>query len=378
MAAGTIIKRPLAGGKVRWDVYFDLPREDDGKRRQRKRVFTTRREAQEFLTTQRAEIAKGVAVDRSEQTIADLMNFWLDTYARHNVSPKTFQGYSDTIKNHIIPVLGRVEVQKLTPAMLQSFYSSKLAAGCGPRTVRLVHLHLDQALTQAMTMGLVARNVSDVVTAPRARPRDMDTWTAEQARAFLRAAHSSAHGPIWVVALATGMRRGELLGLRWRDVDFERGTLSVRQTVGLLRGVSEFKKPKTKSSVRDIPVQPEVLDALRAHKIAQNEQRLAKGSLWHDYGLVFTSEVGTPIHGDNLRRDYDRLVTRAGVPRIRIHDLRHSHVTLAIAAGANIKAVSQRVGHSNVHITLGTYAHVMPSQHVEVSDKVGAVLFGPS
>jgi integrase len=157
------------------------------------------------------------------------------------------------------------------------------------------------------------------------------------------------------------MRRGELLGLRWRDVDWDRRVLCVRQTIGQLRGAPDIKAPKTKSSLRDIPVQAEVFDALRAHKRQQNARRLAVGAAWLDQDLVFTSSGGTPIQPDNLKRDYNRLVKRAGVPRIRIHDLRHTHVTLAIQQGANIKAVSQRVGHRDVSITLSIYAHVMPS-----------------
>jgi integrase len=287
----------------------------------------------------------------------------------------TLDRYETVIRVHIVPLLGPIPVQKLTAAMLEKFYSDKLAAGCHPRTLRLCHLHLGQALRQAMSLGLVSRNVTEVVTPPRVPPSEMQTWDGDQARRFLAVAHKSAYGPIWIAALATGMRRGELLGLRWRDVDFERGVLRVRQTIGVLHGAPDVKRPKTRSSIRDIPVQVEVLEMLREHKRAQDEQRRTLGAAWQDHDLVFAAANGNPIHPDNLKRDYNRLVKAAGVPRIRIHDLRHSHVTLAIEAGANIKAVSQRVGHSNVSITLGTYAHVLPSQHAEVADKVGAILF---
>ena len=177
-------------------------------------------------------------------------------------------------------------------------------------------------------------------------------------------------------ALATGMRRGELLGLRWQDVDWERGTVSVRQTVTVLKGASHIGPPKTKSARRGITVQPEVLDALKEHRRAQNERRLAVGPSWQDHDLVFSTGIGTPINPGNLDRDFYRLVGRAGVPRIRIHDLRHTNVTLTLRETADIKAVSQRVGHANVSITLGTYAHVLPDQHQEVAKKVGRALFG--
>ena len=172
------------------------------------------------------------------------------------------------------------------------------------------------------------------------------------------------------------MRRGELLGLRWQDVDWERGTVSVRQTVTVLKGASHIGPPKTKSARRTITVQVEVLDALKGHRRAQNERRLAAGPVWQDYDLVFSTGIGTPINPGNLDRDFYRLVKRVGVPRIRIHDLRHTNITLALRETGDIEVVSQRVGHANVSITLGTYAHVLPDQHQEVAKKVGRALFG--
>ncbi len=375
MAQGGIRKRELGGGRVRWDVVVDLgPDPVTGHRRQRRKTFNTRKEAVAGLNAWRSEIDKGTAVDRSTKTIGELMEFWLQTH-RPNVRPVTYAGYERMVRQHITPVLGAIPMQKLTPSRLQAFYSDKLAAGCGARTMRLCHIHISQALKLAVDLGLVPRNVADSVKPPRVVPKEMETWTAEEARQFLSVAHQSAHGPLWMVALTTGMRRGELLGLRWQDVDWERGVLRVWQTIGVLRGIIEVRAPKTKSSRREIPVPAEVIAALREHKQRQNEQRLALGANWQNHDLVFTVAHGGPIHPDNLKVDFDRLVKLAGVRRIRIHDLRHSHVTLAIQQGANIKAVSQRVGHSNVSITLGTYAHVLPSQHIEVADKVGALLF---
>lgn len=152
--------------------------------------------------------------------------------------------------------------------------------------------------------------------------------------------------------------------------------MSVWQTVGALRGAPEIKPPKSKSSRRDVPMPAEVIAALREHRRRQDQRRLVLGPAWRDHGLVFAAANGAPINPNNLDRDFDRWVAQADVPRIRIHDLRHTHVTLAIKQGGNIKAVSRRVGHANIAITLGTYAHVLPEQDVEVSAKVGAVLFG--
>lgn len=309
------------------------------------------------------------------------MHFWLDNYARHRVSTKTFDGYATTIRLHVLPALGSVRVQQLTPARLQAFYSQKLDAGCGPRTVELCHTHLSQALDEAVNLGWVARNVADRVTPPRWKPREMDTWSADEARRFLDAASASIYGPIWSLALATGLRKGELLGLRWQDVDTQRNVVAVRQTVGTLRGTLEIKRPKTVKSRREVNVAPDVLGLLREHRAHQMEryqelQDKGLGSIWEDHDLVFPSATGGPIHPDNLDRDFNRLIKQAGVKRIRIHDLRHSYATLAIALGNPLKVVSESMGHADVSTTLRTYAHVVPAQRTDLANSVGAALFG--
>jgi len=305
-----------------------------------------------------------------------MLRYWLDTYARQNVRPKTLESYVHVIERHIIPTLGAIVVQKLTADQVQAFYAGRLAAGVGPRTVQLCHLRLVQAIKQAVRLDLVARNVMEAVTPPRVERKEMEVWTADEARRFMTTAASSAYGPIWTVFLSTGMRRGEVLGLRWQDVDTDAGTLAVRQVVGVVGGAIVISPPKTKTSRRNVAVPAPVISALREHRAVQNERRLRLGPLWEDHDLVFAAANGKPINPENLKRDYDRWVAAAGVPRIRIHDLRHSHVTLAIKAGGSIKAVSQRVGHARTSITMDVGVHVLPEQHADVSDKIGAALFG--
>ncbi len=377
MARGSIRKHGRDTG-VSYEVVVDLGVDPvTGKRRQRSKSFKTKKEAQTALTQWLREIDTGAAVDRSRQTVAQMMAYWLETYARIHVNAWSYSCYERTIRVHITPALGAIPMQKLTPDMLQTFYADKLAAGCGTRTIELCHMRLKQALTQALRLGLVARNVADFVSPPPDRPKEMETWDLAQARQFLTVTDQSIHGPIWTLAVATGMRRGELLGLRWQDVAFERRVVHVRQAIGLTpHGGADTKPPKSKSSRREVPVPDAMISALREHKRCQNERRLALGEAWQDHDLVFPTSIGTPINPNSLKRDYDRLVTLAGLPRIRIHDQRHTHVTLAIQQGSNIKAVSKRVGHATTSITMDLYAHVLPEMHVEVADKMGAALFG--
>ena len=377
MARGSIRKHERDTG-VSYEVVVDLGVDPvTGKRRQRSKSFKTKKEAQAALTQWLREIDTGMAVDRSVQTVGEMLAYWLDTHARPRLRAKTVYDYEQTITKHILPDLGALTMQKLSSDRLQKFYGDKQAAGVGVRTIRLCHLHIAQALKQALKLGLVSRNVAALVTQPQAATREMQTWSEEEAQRFLAVAAQSSHGPIWAMALSTGLRRGELLGLRWRDVDLDARVLQVRQTVGALRGKAEIKPPKTKSSRREVPLPPPVVALLKEHKRWQNERRLALGEAWQDYGLVFPSAIGTPINPDNLTRDFHRLVQLAGVPRIRIHDQRHTFVTLTLARGANLKAVSEAIGHSDVGITLGTYAHVLREQRADVADKASAALFPP-
>jgi integrase len=376
MARGSIKKEQRKDGP-RYIVTVDLgPDPVTGERRQRRQTYRTKKEAERRRSAWLAEIDKGTTVDRSTMTMAELMSYWLQTYARHHVRPKSYEDYEGTIRVHIVPALGHVPLQKLKPEHLQTFYSDKLSAGCGKRTVELCHLRLSQALKMAVELDLVARNVAQSVKPPRARAREMQTWDTAQVQLFLAAASQSCYGPIWAVVLATGMRRGEVLGLRWQDVDFERRVLHVRQAVVPVGGAAQIGPTKNSRSRAIQGIPPYVLGALREHRVRQNERRLALGAAWQDHGLVFPSNLGTPINPRNLGRDYDRWVAQAGVPRIRIHDQRHTHASLMLQMGTDIKVVSERLGHARTSITMDIYAHVTSRQHIEAGDRIGAAIFG--
>lgn len=376
MTRGTIRKHPRADG-VRYEVVVDLGlHPTTGKRQQRSKTFTTKKEAQKYLTAWLTAIDGGTAVDHSPETVAQAFAYWLETQVKPRLRAKTAYDYEQTITKHILPALGAVPLQKLTAAQVQAFYGALQVAGVGVRTIRLCHLHLHQVLAQALKLGTVTRDVTTMVTQPQEHPKEMRVWEdIAHVHAFLAVAGQSTYGPIWSLALATGLRRGELLGLRWKDLDLEGQVLRVRQTVGALRGAPEFKPPKTRSSRRDVPLPAVMVGLLREHRRRQNEERLRLGEYWHDHDLVFAAANGNPINPDNVSRDFVRLVERAGVPWIRVHDLRHTHVTHALGAGANLKALSESIGHADVGITLRTYTHVMPTQRLEVAEKVGAAFF---
>jgi integrase len=275
-----------------------------------------------------------------------------------------------------------VPLQKLQPAHLQTLYSEKLASGradgnggLAPRTVQYLHRILREALHQAVKWQLVNRNVADATEPPRAARAQVKVWNDEQVRAFLAATQKNYYAPIWHLALTTGLRRGELLGLRWEDVDFEDGVLRVRQSLVEVNGTPIFQEPKTKSGRRTVALFPVTLAELRAHRTRQLKHRLEIGPAWEGYDLVFASADGRPIYPANLARHFRRLVKELQLPAIPFHSLRHTHATLMLRDGMHVKVMSERLGHSSIAITLDTYSHVLPDMQRHALELMNESIF---
>jgi integrase len=375
MARGSVNKRTLADGSVRYDAIADLgPDPVSGKRRQRWKTFSTRRDAEKALALWLSEIERGIAVDRSTKTVGEYLTYWLETSARHRVRASTFDSYQRLVGRYIIPSLGSVPLQKLSPAQVQAFYSSQLTGtggrsgtGLSPRSVRYLHALLHRALKEALALGLVARNVTEAVAPPKAVRPQIQSWDVAEAQQFLDVAQGDCYSPVWLIALHTGMRRGELLGLRWQDVDLDRSVLYVRQAVVQVGRDVRISEPKTASGRRTIALDPQCIAALRGHRARQLERRLALGRTWQDTGLVFTNELGGVIDPMNLYHRFIKLTVKAGLPRIPLHGLRHTHATILMKHGVHPKVASERLGHSDITLTLSTYSHVLPQMQQEAA-----------
>ncbi len=239
---------------------------------------------------------------------------------------------------------------------------------------------LRKALADGVRENRVARNVADQARppSPSAAPsQEMQTWTAEELRAFLDHAQSDRLYAAWLLAGTTGLRRGEVLGLRWSDVDLDRRRLAIRQTLLAVRGELSFSTPKTPKSRRSVTLDETTAAGLRAHRVAQLEERLGLGlGSPESDGLVFTNLEGDPVHPERFSDRFGQLIREAEVPRIRFHDLRHTHATLALSAGIHPKVVSERLGHATISITLDTYSHAIPAMQEEAAEQVAALLFG--
>lgn len=263
---------------------------------------------------------------------------------------------------------------RLSPQHLQRLYATKLET-LSPTTVNHVHAVLHKALSNAVRWGAVNRNVADLVDPPRNRPFEIATLTAHEARTFLDAASGNRLEALFVLAVTTGMRQGELLGLRWRDVDFDACALQIRGSMQATPDGLRIMEPKTRTSQRRVTLSREPVDALRRHRVAQAEERLQLGAAWEDNGLVFANVVGRPIAAGNLlRRSFEPLLKRAGLPRIRFHDLRHTSATLLLGRGIHPKIVAEMLGHSRVGTTLDRYSHVTPTMQREAAEAFDLIL----
>lgn len=307
---------------------------------------------------------------------AALFRYWLEDVHKAKVRLSTYERYRSILHVHLIPGLGHIKLQKLSTRQVQSFYAGKLKGGLSARRVRSIHAVLHKALDHARRLKFVGENVCDDVELPRVKEREMQVLTPEQAQLLLQLLRKHRLEALLTLALATGMREGEILGLRWRDVDLERGMLQIRCTLLYLAGHGFVEnEPKTEKSKRQIKLSPFVITALEQHRIAQFELRLKKGPSWRDNGLVFPTSKGTFINPTNLNRQFARLLKKMGLPHLRFHDLRHSAATLLISMKVDPKTVQELLGHSDINITLRTYAHVLPSMRQEATDKMEG-LFG--
>jgi integrase len=332
----------------------------------------TRTEVAAKMNTALKTQQDGLPVRFERQRFDAYIKGWLAD-VRGALKPRTWTRYEQLMRVHATPVLGTLALEKITPQHLQRLYRELEQAGSGAGTVRQLHAVLHKAFKQATLWNLVPRNVADAVTPPRPKRQEMKTLSPEQARTLLQAAEGDRYEALFVLALSTGMRQGELLGLRWQDVDV--GNLRIQSSMQRTKDGFVLAQPKTNKSRRQILLTEQAKSALRQHRVDQGARRLLIGAAWKDMNLVFTNEVGGPVEASHLLRHcFYPLLTRAELPRIRFHDLRHTAATLLLAQGIHPKIVSEMLGHSNIYITLDLYSHVTPTMQQQAVDAMEMVL----
>lgn len=413
---GSICQRPDGRWIARVDLGFV-----DGKRRRKAIYGRTRREVADKLPKVLRDVQQGAALPDERQTVGQFLERWLE-HKRTRLRPRAWLTYEQAIRLHLVPGIGKIPLARLSPPQLDAWFRQHQAKGTSARNIRYARTVLRAALNQARKWRAVSDNVAALVEVPRHQPKEIQPLSPEQARALLESVKGHRLAAVISVATAIGLRLGEALGLRWADVDLEAGTLSVRQALersggdsaarrpliaerrGILKRLADTPKrsaerrevrqqlaelrkrwrevrttlnttePKSVRSRRTIRMPNVAVQALKAHRKRQLEDRLAAGGDWEDTGLVFTSPIGTPLDPRNVTREFRAIVASAKLPPVRFHDLRHTAATLLLAQGVDARTIMETLGHSQISLTLNTYSHVLPALLAEAAAKIDKVL----
>lgn len=357
-------------GKNSWTavVYLGRDPQTGKKKYQWQAVKGTKKHAEKELTALLARIEEGTHIKPSKLTVAQYLEEWLRDYVTINTSPRTQYRYTEIVRIHLTPALGSIPLKGLQARHIQCYYTQALESGhrkrqggLSPQTVQYHHRVLFEALKHAVKQGILVRNVAEAVDAPRGTRREIAVLSPDDVNRFLEAAKVSPYYNIFFTAVYTGLRRGELLGLRWCDVDLDLGLLSVVQTLQHIQGGEHiFKEPKSKSGRRQIALPPSLAILLREHRKQEEGTRISADNPLTPTDLVFSHPDGSPIRPNSVTRAFRKLALSIGLDGVRFHDLRHAHASLMLRQGVHPKIVSERLGHSNITMTLEIYSHVLP------------------
>ncbi|HET7385314.1 MAG TPA: site-specific integrase [Nocardioidaceae bacterium] len=375
---GSVYRRRDTGS---WEYRFDLgPDPLTGRRRTTTRTgFPTKKEAAAALRAALSLNDRGRSVKSTRRTVEDFLNEWHKA-VRPSVRSSTWVNYRDYLDAYVIPVIGRTLLQDLTPVRLNLLYGHllekgrvKRKGGLAPKTVQNVHRMVHRALRDAVKWDMLPRNVAEDASPPRARRPRLVVWTPEQLGRFVDHVSEDRFHALWLLVATTGLRRGELAGLRRDDIDLQHGRITLSTTRVVVAGHAEESDTKTASGQRWLALDPTTLEALREYVIAWDKERSLLGQ---DTKLLFVWPHGQPLHPDTITALFHKHCKAAGLPRIRLHDVRHSYATAALKAGVSPKIISERLGHSTAAFTLQIYTHVIPGMDEAAANTVADLILG--
>ncbi len=362
-----------------WTARVDIGVRPDGKRRQKRVSARTKREWHEKAARLRVDVADRTYVSPSKRTVAAYLEEWLQTLTGPKPKASTADTYRRALSRHVMPRIGGLRLDHLDVVHLDRLYRDLTASGLAPATVRnQVHAPLRKALNDAVKKDYIRRNPALVATLPGAVKPAMKTWMGGELEAFLAAEEGSRYHALWTMLATTGCRRGEALGLRWGDMNLDEATATIRQQVTSIGHKIVIAEGTKTGKGRQVGLDARTVTVLRAHKASQAAERLALGPGYRDEDLCFAKVDGGPLHPEFVSRQFVRRCQALGLPRIRLHDLRHTWATLALEAGLDVKVVSNRLGHSSVLVTADIYTHVAPATDIAAAEKVADLIFGGS
>lgn len=382
MIRGHVRKRTNKGS-ITWQIVLELGLDENGKRiRKFKATNGTKKEAEKEMQQIISELEGGTFIEENKMTVATYLRSWVKTYVEPNLSPTTIDGYKSNIENYIIPKIGTIQLQKLSPMHLQDMYLmlSKKGrldgkGGLSPTTIRAIHRTLGKALDQALRMQQVKRNVSSLVTIPKVKRYDAEIYDENEIINLLSAAKGTDMEVPITLGATLGLRRGEILGLKWSAINLIEGKMTISNNLVSTSSGAVFTTPKTEKSCRILELSEGVITLLKKHRLSQKENKIKLGGAYKDNDLVCCYPDGSWYEPKNFSKKFAWFLKKHGLRHIRLHDLRHSNATLMLAYGIPAKVASQRLGHSSINITLDLYSHVTSNMQKEVAEKIENGIF---
>ncbi len=364
----------------KWAIVVDVPDPTTGQRRRKWHSFTgTKRQAEEERARIVSSIKFGGYTEPTKTTLAEFLDRWLD-HVKASVSPKTHERYSEIARKNIVPLLGSIAMSKMKTERIDAAWSTALESGrrdgkggLSPRTVHHMRRVLIKALNQAVTWDILPRNPAQASRPPKVERKTTLAYDAETTVALLDAVKPTRIYIPVLLAVLCGLRRGEIIALRWRNIDLERGTMAIVETAEQIKGPVRMKETKS-GLARVVSLSTTVVEELRSHRARQAEEQLGLGIRLSDDSLVYSQIDGAMVQPRSLTHEWSRIMGKTTLPRIRFHDLRHSHATQMLAAGVHPKIAQERLGHSTIAITLDLYSHVMPGMQADAAEQVDAAI----
>lgn len=367
---GTITKK----GK-KWYIVVDIGIDENGKRKQKWfSGYDRKKDAEKDLAKIINQLETNTFIMPEKTTLEEHLNYWLENYAKPNLSPTTIYGYEIIINKHIIPILGKIELQKLKPIQIQRYYDLKKEELSG-KTLVQHHRVLRKALDYAFKLQLIPNNPADAVEPPKAKKYKAKVLNLEEIEAMLKALKEDKLEVPINLALALGLRRGELLGLKWEDIDLDKGLIHIKHNLVRAGKKLVLKEPKSDSGVRTLQIPSSLINMLKKHKVKQLEQKIFLGEAYNDKGFVFCREDGEPINPSTFSHWFDDFIKKNNLPDIRLHDLRHTNATLMLKGKVAPKVASKRLGHSNITITMDLYSHVLEDMDKEAANTIDNLIY---
>lgn len=346
----------------RWMAKITLPN-----KKRRTKSGKNKKDVIDWLTDQRNKIKRGIYVKDEKVKLGEFIISYMEDVARHNLAPRTYQTYYGYVTNHIVPELGKIRLSSLRPDQVQTFYTNKLDENLSTRTVQQIHSILRKTIQQALKWGMVSRNVCDLVDSPRPKQEAPEVLTLEQITIFLDAVKDHPYYPIYILAVYTGMRQSEIIGLYTTDIDLDKRALRVQRTIQYVRGQGFVTADvKTEKSRRTVELPETAVNVLQEH------MRGVKGK------LLFTASTGNPVYNNNLYRHFKETLKALNLPDVTFHSLRHFHASALLVAGVHPKVVQERLGHSQISTTLDIYSHTIPSLGKEAASKFDKLFKEPT